>query len=139
MASLCLAMLVGIPGFAQERSSGAGGGAGKTRRATALIGASLTSRDGAALGKISDLVIDNRGHVDYVIVRHDTGYLAVPWAVVTGTGANLSVSVNVTREALRDVTFPDSNWPDFTSPRWTRAARTTWGEAALRRRPGGHR
>ncbi len=106
------------------------------RKASHIMGSRVTDRDGVTLGKVTDLVIDEDGFVDYLVVRYKDELLAVPWGaarfdlrdrVFTITGA-------IRRERLKEVLFPSDRWPDFYSPTWLRSAREVWGERALRHR-----
>ena len=52
----------------------------RTTRVSDLLGTDLVLEDGNSLGKVSDLIIDNRnGSVAYVIVETDQDYRPVPW------------------------------------------------------------
>jgi hypothetical protein len=50
----------------------------KVRRVTALMGGEVRLRSGI-LGKVADIVIDEDGCIDYLIVRDGEELVAVPW------------------------------------------------------------
>jgi len=108
----------------------------KVRRVSAIIGTQVTVQ-GGAIGKVVDLVLNEDGCADYLIVRYGSDYLPVPWGVITyDVGASsIVVNVNVRQEQLRTLVFRNDSWPDFYSDRWARSARTVWGERAFRRQP----
>jgi hypothetical protein len=152
----CVALLAALPAYGQDRvrervreevrERPATVEDGATRRATEIIGSRVTVRGGDALGKVVDLVIDDGGMVDYLIVRYHDDFLAVPWGVVTYSSGDRVwvVDRRIDRDRLRDFTFREGRWPDFRSERWRRSVRTVWGERALRRdtrdvRPGDRR
>lgn len=113
------------------------------RRASNLIGSPVAFRDGGALGKVQDIVLNEHGVVDYLIVRTADDYVAVPWGAMTYNARTASVALTgtLTRARLRPVTFRGARWPDFASEAWQRDARAVWGADVMRRptfpvRPG---
>jgi sporulation protein YlmC with PRC-barrel domain len=51
-----------------------------TTRASELMETEIVVKDGQTLGKVADLIIDNRsGQVGYVVVETDNEYRAIPW------------------------------------------------------------
>jgi hypothetical protein len=107
-----------------------------TRKASQIMGSRVSIRGGDTLGKVHDLVIDESGYIDYLIVRYRDEFLAVPWGAVRFDPRDrlFTVTTRVERDRLKDVMFPSDRWPDFYSPRWIRSAGAVWGERAIRRR-----
>jgi len=108
-----------------------------TRRASTLIGSTVSVKGGTALGKVVDIAIGEEGTVDYLIVRSEGRLMAVPWGAVSYTAGATTVTVvtPIQRERLKDVTFEESTWPDFYTEKWRKSAGTVWGEKTLRRPP----
>jgi len=137
IGSICLLLAGVLPALAQERileerttTSG-----GEIRKVSVLMGSKVTIRDGDSLGEVVDLVINDNGCIDFLIVRYEDDYVPVPWTVTTFNVQRRSVVVNtdITRAKLRDVTFTRNRWPNFYGDRFSRSLRTVWGERALRR------
>jgi len=107
---------------------------GKVRKVTAIIGSEVRLREGG-LGKVTDIVVNENGCIDYLIVGEREDYVAVPWGVVRYDPGERSIMVTttVTRDKLRGMRFRGTEWPDFYSERWTRSAGEVWGEKYLRR------
>jgi len=127
LATLCLVLLCCSTSRADEGV--------RVRKATAIIGSSVTVERGEArLGKVVDLVLNEGGCVDFLIVDCGDGLVAVPWGVVTYTVERRTVVIKyeITRERLREVTFARDRWPDFYEGRFTQRLRAAWGEKALR-------
>jgi sporulation protein YlmC with PRC-barrel domain len=126
-----------LPAFAQERirEERPVAPGGEIRKASVLLGSKIAVADGAALGEVVDLVINNSGCIDFLIVRYEEDYMAVPWSVTTFNVQRRSVVVNtnITRAQLRDVTFTKNRWPNFYGGTFQRNMQTVWGERALRR------
>jgi len=126
-ATLCLLLLCGSTAWAEE--------GGRGRKATAILGCSVTVERGELrLGKVVDLVINEDGCVDFLVVDSDDGLVAIPWGVITYSVERRTVVITqeITRERLREVTFAKDRWPDFHAGRFTERLRSAWGEKALR-------
>jgi len=137
MGGLCLAVLGGLYVLGQDREAPREGRAAtRSHRATELLGATVSLKGGDSLGKILDLVIDDRGTIEYLIVRVDQGLLPVPWGAVNMDAGDRAVTITITgdlsRDRLKDIIFTEKAWPDFYSERWIRSATDVWGERALR-------
>ena len=137
---LCLVLLGTLPVTAQvEVRVGTKGPAPtatkKTYRASALLGSKVSIRGKEELGKVSDLVLDDRGCVEYLVVRYGEKFLPVPWGAVSWAEANqgVNVDVDVGRDRLKVLVFGKDGWPDFNSDKWLKLARTVWGDRVLRR------
>jgi hypothetical protein len=109
----------------------------RPRRLVHLLGVRVVLGRGDALGQVVDVVTDEEGRVAYVVVRDADNLVAVPWGVVRYSGEDraFAVTAQVTRARLRDVSFTEGRYPDFSSETWVRSARTVWGEQALGGRP----
>ena len=132
-------MLAGVlPALAQERIREEGREralGGEMRRASAIMGARVVVQEGEPLGEVVDLVINEGGCIDFLIVRHEDGYIPVPWSVTTFNVQRRSVLVNsaIRLARLRELTFSRDRWPNFYDGDFGRRLRTVWGERALRR------
>src|SRR5262249_11907515 len=137
VAGVGLLLAGALPALAQERirEERATTTSGEIRKVSVLMGSKVAVRDGAALGEVVDLVINEDGCVDFLIVRYEEDYMAVPWSVTTFNMQRRSVVVNtdITRAKLRDVTFTRDRWPNFYGGAYSRNLQSIWGERALRR------
>jgi len=137
MVGVCLALLGGLYVVGQDRDREApreGRAAHKTYRATNLLGATVAVKGGDSLGKILDLVLDDRGVVEYLIVQMDQGLVPVPWGAVSYEGERtVTLTVEYPRDRVKEIIFTEKNWPDFYSDQWTRSATQVWGERMIRR------
>jgi Ca2+-binding EF-hand superfamily protein len=110
----------------------------RPRRLARLVGARVVLGRGEALGQVVDVVADEAGRVAYVIVGAGESLVAVPWGAVrySAEGGAFTVTAQVTRARLSDVSFAGGRYPDFASETWLRSVRAVWGEQALQGRPG---
>lgn len=101
--------------------------AATAHRGSKLMGLAVKNRKNEDLGKIEDLVIDERGHVRYAAVSFG-GFLgfnnklfAVPWKALTvkhdvNTSSHY-VELNVEKKYLENAPgFPSDKWPTFADP-----------------------
>lgn len=96
-------------------------------RASKIAGMTVKNRNNEDLGKVEDLVIDERGNVRYAALSYG-GFLgfndklfAVPWKALTiKTDVNNNsqyVELNVSRKYLENAPgFPSDKWPTFADP-----------------------
>ncbi len=94
-----------------------------------LLDARVRFRDGRALGRVSDLLLDRRGNIEFLVVRSDDGLVPVPWDVLLYDARQRTLTV-LTRPRfaqLRQLTFREERRPDFSSPHWLRTVTTVWG------------
>lgn len=95
-----------------------------THRAKSVVGLTVKNRAGEDLGKVEDLVIDDRGLVRYAAVSYG-GFLgfndklfAVPYSSFSfksdKNGALSHAELNVDKKILENAPgFPKDSWPDF--------------------------
>jgi len=97
---------------------------GHTQRASKIIGAEVKNSEGTALGKVDDLVMDERGRVHYLIMTHGgvlgvgQKYCAVPLRAAAFKQKEDSetrwIELNVSPKTLEKApTFTSDKWPDF--------------------------
>jgi sporulation protein YlmC with PRC-barrel domain len=97
---------------------------GRSVRATELIGTDLVLENGDSMGRVNDLIIDNRnGQVAYVIVETDQDYRPIPWkalAMHSGEQADdryLMIGMEKDR-FLQGPAIQRTEWQTYTTPQW---------------------
>jgi hypothetical protein len=103
-------------------------------RITTVVGTAF-SLGNENIGKVVDVVFDNGGCIEYVLVQDTDGFVVVPWGVVTVNYDQKVVTVNsttVTRDKLREVTFTEGRLPNFSDASFTQKMTTVWGSGASR-------
>jgi len=103
-------------------------------RTSAVVGTAF-SLGNENIGKVVDVVFDNGGCIEYVLVQDPDGFVVVPWGVVTVNYEQKVVTVNsttVTRDKLREVTFTEGRLPNFSDASFTQKMTTVWGAGASR-------
>ena len=108
-----------------------------TFRSSKLVGMGVKNSKGEDLGKIEDLVIDERGHVRYAAISFggflgfNNKYFAVPWRSLkvkhNASSNSHHVELNVTKEYLDAAHgFPSDKWPDFADPEMNKKIDAYW-------------
>jgi hypothetical protein len=84
------------------------------RRVSVIVGANVTLERGGDVGKVEDVILNDNGCVEFVVIRSEDDYIAVPWSVATVNFDERVVRLDITRERFRDIpTFSRDRWPDF--------------------------
>ena len=149
--SVALVPFLALPAFAQvrdevkkepvkvEKPAPTGGvqNPSSTFRSSKLVGMSVKNSKNQDLGKIEDLVIDDRGHVRYAAISFggflgfNNKYFAVPWRALkvkhdAGSSSHY-IELNVTKEYLDNALgFPSDKWPDFADPEMNKKIEAYW-------------
>jgi sporulation protein YlmC with PRC-barrel domain len=133
IAGLSLALLGALPAYGQERVIEKETRT-QVRKVSTLMGARVTIERGDSFGKVTDIVLNEDGCVEYLIVGYEDQLVPVPWGAVTYNVDERTVAVNVrvTKDKLRDLAFRSERWPNFREERFLRNARSVWGEKAFR-------
>jgi sporulation protein YlmC with PRC-barrel domain len=118
----------GMPGSA--RVAAAGDTAQSKHRMSKLVGMSVQSSSGEALGTVKDVILDNDGRVTHVIVERSSGggasqLVAMPWDVANKMmkGGNLVVEQKRLAQAPG---FSEQRWPDTSGSTWSSETDRYW-------------
>jgi len=104
-------------------------------RASKIIGAEVKNSEGTSLGKVDDLMMDDRGNVRYFVMTHGgvlgvgQKYCAVPFASAMVKHKEDSdtrfVELNISPKTLEKApTFTSDKWPDFRDSAFVRETDT---------------
>jgi hypothetical protein len=79
-----------------------------------VIGSSVQLQAGGTFGKIEDIIINDQGCVDFVIVLFEEKLFAVPFSITRVDFARRAVTIDVERELLlRAPSFTRTKFPDL--------------------------
>jgi hypothetical protein len=108
-------------------------------RISSVIGSTVRLQGGDPYGTIEDIVLNDAGCVEYLVISHDDDYVLVPWAVTTVNYEGRVITVDTTPQRLEPLIFTRDNWPSPADPQFTRRVQEVFGASALRRegRSGG--
>ncbi len=93
-------------------------------RASDLMGTELILENGESLGKVNDLIIDNRnGQVAYVIVETEQDYRPIPWKTLAlhqgQTAEDRYFVIGMEREKFMEgPAIQRTEWQTYSAPQW---------------------
>lgn len=110
----------------------------EVRRTSVVVGAAVRLQGGVTIGKIEDIVFNEAGCIEYVVVSYEERYVLVPWAVTVVDFGQRFISIDITRERFVQVpTFTRTQWSMVTDRAFTQKVHTAFGvDASRRERPG---
>ena len=98
------------------------------RRTSSVIGATVALQNNVSAGKVEDLVINDNGCIEYMVVLNEDRYVLVPWTATTVDFGRRTVAVEIGREKFRDVpTFTRERWPDLSDRTYVEKLHTYYG------------
>lgn len=117
------------------------------RTITTVIGSSVRLQDGGTYGKIEDIVINDSGCVEYVVIANEDQYYVVPWSVARVNYQERYITLNTTQQDIRQVAFPRNDWRNVSYNQLSQKAQQVFGrsgggarpDADARSTPGGGR
>lgn len=91
---------------------------GATYRAKQVIGSKLAIQGNAEAGTVDDIVLDEHGNVDYLIVATADGQLvSVPWDAAVYNADKRVATVQITPEKFQQVpTYTAQQYPAYSTP-----------------------
>lgn len=119
------------PAAAKAARAAAPGG---YHRVTSVIGTTVTLGQ-EQLGQVTEVVFNESGCIDYMIVKYEDRFVAVPWRAARVDYDRRTVAItgtSATRDRLRDLSFTEAQWPTFADPTWNQSMRTVWGADVFR-------
>jgi hypothetical protein len=97
-------------------------------RASSIIGARVSIQGDVAIGKVEDLVLNQNGTVEYLVVLNEDKYVLVPWAAAKLDPGQRTVVVEIRQEKFREVpTFTRESWPNFSDTQYIERINTYYG------------
>jgi sporulation protein YlmC with PRC-barrel domain len=125
-AGTTLAVVLSLAGLAKAQVTAERPAPGTTemRRASQILGSSVQLNDGTGYGKVEDFVVGPDNRIEYLIVKHENEYTALPYSVGQYTPDQRVITYKVTPEVIRPLRFAPNAWPNFGDPVYTRRVRT---------------
>jgi hypothetical protein len=87
-------------------------------RAKQILGSQVTVQGDASVGTVDDMVLDDHGNVDYLIVaRADGKLVTVPWDATIFNADKRMATVQITQEKFQQVpTYTTQQYPAYATP-----------------------
>lgn len=98
---VCALMLGGLSlAHAQQKKVSS---KGEVRRISTVIGGSVQYAAGGTVGKIEDIVINDEGCIEYIVVNYNDRFVPIPWALGTVAFDKRIVTINITQARFAEV------------------------------------
>ncbi|MFL5329044.1 MAG: PRC-barrel domain-containing protein [Gemmataceae bacterium] len=82
------------------------------RRMKQVIGGKVSIQGGVSIGTVDDIIFNDDGCIDYVVVINEGRYVVMPWTAAKFNFEDRTATVNVTQERWREVpTFTAQTYP----------------------------
>jgi sporulation protein YlmC with PRC-barrel domain len=89
----------------------------KAYRVKSILGATVQVQGSANVGTVADIVIDDEGVIDYLVVSQGDKLVTVPWEAVKFNFEKRLAVVNLTQNQYRQVpTYTTETYPEFYAP-----------------------
>jgi hypothetical protein len=86
----------------------------QTHKVRAVLGTKVSIQGGLAIGTVDDIIFDDDGYIDYVVVLNEGKYVVVPWQAAKFNFEQRAATVNISRQQFQQVpTFTVQSWPTF--------------------------
>ena len=91
---------------------------GHTFRAKQILGTKIMIQNNTAVGTVEDLVFDDAGNMDYMVVSTgDNKLITVPWDAAKFDLEKKTATLNVTPEVYKTIpTYTVTTYPQFYTP-----------------------
>lgn len=88
-----------------------------TYRAKQVIGAKVNIQGNVSIGTVDDIVFDDAGNLEYLIVANDGKLVTVPWEAAKFNFDQRTALVNLTADQYKAIpTYTTTTYPEFYSP-----------------------
>jgi hypothetical protein len=88
-----------------------------TYRAKQVLGSKVMIQGNLSIGTVDDIVFDDAGNLEYLIVANDGKLATVPWEAAKFNFDQRVATVNITADQYKSIpTFTTTTYPEFYSP-----------------------
>ena len=99
-----------------------------TYRAKEILGAKIMIQNNTAIGTVDDIVFDDAGNLEYLLVVNDGKLISVPWDAAKFDVKSQTAVVNITPEVYKTIpTFTATTYPDFWAPTYRTTTYKVYG------------
>jgi len=103
-------------------------------RVSQILGSSVRLEGEDNYGKVEDIVLDDNGTIDYLVVAKDSRYVMLPWNAGNFDYGRRVVAYDVTPQAVQPLFFERNAWPRAVDQQFTSRIRQVFPRAGANRR-----
>jgi hypothetical protein len=86
-------------------------------RVKQVLGSKVNIQGNVAIGTVDDLVFNDQGEVEYLIVANEGKMVTVPWEAAKFNFEKQSATINITQEQFRTIpTYTTTSYPVYFEP-----------------------
>lgn len=101
-------------------------GTKEIRKISKIIGSNVRLQGSNNYGKVQDVILNDNGGIEYLVVTHDNRYVMMPWTAANMNYGQGFITYNVTPQAVQPLLFAPTAWPDITQQQWITQTRTVF-------------
>ena len=102
--------------------------ASQARRAKTLLGSKVHIQGDLSIGVVDDIVFNDDGYIDYLVVVNEGKLVAVPWQAAKFNFEQRVATINITQDRFREIpTFTVQAYPNFYEPAYRTKIYTYYG------------
>ncbi len=125
--------LAQVPDQAEGRA--VQGSTSHARRAKTVMGSKVSIQGDVSIGVVDDIVFNDDGYIEYLIVLNDGKLVAVPWQAAKFNFDSRMATLNITQQQFRTIpTFTVQSYPNFYEPAYRTKTYTYYGLRPTERR-----
>jgi len=101
-------------------------GTTQVRRISQLLGSNVHLQGANNYGKVEDVVLNDNGGVDYLVVNREGRYAMLPWSAANVNYGNRVVNYDVAPTAVQPLFFERNAWPNMAEEQYITHVRTAF-------------
>jgi hypothetical protein len=110
------AVLAGVTLLAQDQPN-PDKDTGPHYRAKQILGSKVTIDENQSVGTVDDIVMDQNGNVDYLIVIQDNKLVSIPWDATQFNAEKRQAIVHIAPAKYQEIpTYAPNQYPTFNAP-----------------------
>jgi PRC-barrel domain len=87
------------------------------RRAKTVLGSTVSIQSNLFIGTVDDIIFNDDGYIEYLVVLNDGKMVAVPWQAAKFNFEKRVAVINITRDRFLEIpTFSGQAYPNFYEP-----------------------
>ena len=102
----------------------------QTYKVKDVLGTRVSIQGNLAIGTVDDIIFDDDGYIDYLVVLNEGKYVVVPWQAAKFNFAQKTATVNITQQQFQQIpTYTAQQWPtvNFYAPAFREQINRYWG------------
>jgi hypothetical protein len=100
----------------------------QARRAKTVLGSKIMIQNNVGIGTVDDIVFNDDGYIEYLIVLNEGKLVAVPWQAAKFNFEQRQAVVNIAETKYREIpTFTINAYPNFYEPAYRTRIYTYYG------------